>query len=139
MRWLRKRAPVALAIVSIVSSALLFLPSPGASADPAPAPAAAPATTLGSGCSVSVCIEASLTAGGYGYVRARFTHSECQWARPHFHFWGPGHNFNTPDGRNCDGSWTQWFGPYNRGTYCVEGWVWEGGGWVSIGLPCTTI
>jgi hypothetical protein len=140
MRWFSKRVGAALAIAFLSSSALFLLPGGAASGTEAPADAEEePMTVLDTGCSVATCIEASLTPGGYGYVRARFEHSMCQWTKSHFHFWGPGHNFNTVDGRHCGGQWTDWYGPYNPGTYCVEGWVFAGNTWRPVGLPCVSI
>jgi hypothetical protein len=139
MRSFSKRVGSAIAIVSVISSALLLLPTSAAFGAALPDAAEEPMTILDVGCSVSTCIEASLTAGGYGYVRARFEHSFCRFTRSHIHLWGPGHNFDTVDNRHCDGQWTVWYGPYNRGTYCVEGWVFAGTTWRPVGLPCKTI
>ena len=139
MRWFRKRVGSALAIAGVISSALLLLPSNAASGLASADAGNGPVTILSSGCSGSTCIEASPTDGGYVYVRAHFTHSMCSWRGTHFHFWGPGHNFNSIEGRDCGGRWTDWYGPYNRGTFCVEGWALVGDSWVSLGLPCQTV
>ncbi|MFD9950635.1 hypothetical protein ACFWYW_58070 [Nonomuraea sp. NPDC059023] len=107
-----------------------------------PAASVGQATMMADGCNHYTCIEAGPNSARTGMVKASWRWNRC-WPKSHFHFWGPGFDFNTRELRNCSGrppTETRWFGPFKRGTYCVEGWFKDGfGAWHSIGLPCVTI
>jgi hypothetical protein len=130
--WRQAARLVLVALAALV----IALTGLNASAMAAERPAATSAGIF-ENCNNYVCIDAEATSATTGRVRAYFQSAGCL-AESHFHFWGPGHNFNDPQGRHCSYQWTRWYGPYPRGKYCVEGWWWVRG-WESMGLPCETI